>query len=58
MGGDLLTHAVRSATIAAGVIGARALVAEAIDDNAATFYRHAGLRPSTVRADLLYLPLR
>jgi GNAT superfamily N-acetyltransferase len=44
LGGDLLTHAVRNATAAADVVGARALVAEAIDEAAAQFYLHAGLR--------------
>ena len=58
LGLDLLTHAVRMATVAADVIGARALVAEAIDETAAEFYVHAGLRRSAVRQDLLYLPLR
>jgi GNAT superfamily N-acetyltransferase len=58
LGGDLLTHAIRNATIAADVIGARALVAEAIDESAAQFYLHAGLRRSAVRADLLFMPLR
>jgi len=58
LGLDLLTHAVRMATIAADVIGARALVAEALDETAAEFYVHAGLRRSVGRQDLLYLPLR
>jgi hypothetical protein len=39
-------------------VGARALVAEALDDRAAQFYLHAGLRRSAVRSDLLFLPLR
>jgi hypothetical protein len=34
------------------------MVAEAIDESAAQFYLHAGLRRSAVRADLLFLPLR
>ena len=58
LGGDLLTHAVRNATTAANLIGARALVAEAIDEIAARFYLHAGLRRSAARANLLFLPLR
>lgn len=58
LGRDLLTHAVRNATTAAHVTGARALVAEAIDERAAAFYRHEGLRPSAIRPDLLFLPLR
>jgi predicted GNAT family N-acyltransferase len=58
LGGDLLTHALRNATLAANLVGARSLVAEAIDETAAQFYLHAGLRRSAVRADLLYAPLR
>jgi GNAT superfamily N-acetyltransferase len=42
LGGDLVTHAVRNVTIAANVVGARALVAEAIDEAAAQFYRLFG----------------
>ncbi|MCL2736117.1 MAG: GNAT family N-acetyltransferase [Propionibacteriaceae bacterium] len=57
LGGDLLTHAVRNATTAAGLVGARALVAEAIDESAAGFYLHAGMRRSAARTDLLFLPL-
>lgn len=58
LGTDLLTHAVRGATLAADVIGARALVAEAINEGAAQFYLRAGLRRSAVRDDLLFMPLR
>ncbi|MDR0783472.1 MAG: GNAT family N-acetyltransferase [Propionibacteriaceae bacterium] len=58
LGADLLAHAIRNATTAADVVGARAMVAEAIDESAAQFYLHAGLRRSAVRADLLFLPLR
>jgi len=58
LGGDLLTHAVRNATTAASLVGARALVAEAIDESAVQFYLHAGLRRSAARSDLLFLPLR
>jgi len=57
LGGDLLTHAIRNATRVADVVGARALVAEAINEVAASFYLHAGLRRSAVRTDLLYMPL-
>jgi len=49
---------IRNATLVADVVGTRALVAEAINDVAASFYVHAGLRRSAIRADLLYLPLR
>ena len=57
LGSDLLTHAIRSATIAASIVGARAMVTEAINDTAAEFYRHEGLRPSAIRTDLFYMPL-
>ena len=58
LGSDLLTHAIRNANLAASLVGARALVAEALDDRAAQFYLHAGLRRSAARSDLLFLPLR
>jgi len=57
LGADLLTHAVRDATTVAGIVGARALVTEAIDEAAIRLYLRNNLRQSAVRADLLYLPL-
>ena len=57
LGSDLLTHAIRSATTAANIVGARAMVTEAINDTAAKFYQHEGLRPSAIRTDLFYMPL-
>ena len=57
LGSDLLTHAIRSATTAASIVGARALVTEAMNAVAARFYLYEGLRQSAVRTDLFYLPL-
>jgi len=57
LGSDLLTHAIRNATTAASIVGARAMVTEAISDTAAKFYQHEGLRPSVIRTDLFYMPL-
>ena len=57
LGADLLTHAVRAASLAASVIGARALVAEAIDDAAGNFYLAQGFRQVVGRTDLFALPL-
>ncbi|MDO5672646.1 MAG: GNAT family N-acetyltransferase [Actinomycetaceae bacterium] len=58
LGRILLTHAIHNATKAADLIGARALVAEAVNEQAAQFYLHAGLRPSSSRDDLFFFPLR
>jgi len=44
LGADLLTHAVRAANVAAEILGARALVTEALDESAANFYLSQGLR--------------
>ena len=57
IGRDLLADALANATIGARVMGARALVAEAIDDGAAQWYAKQGLTRSTVRPDLCYARL-
>ncbi|GAB2469970.1 GNAT family N-acetyltransferase [Xylanimonas ulmi] len=57
VGRDLLADALSNATIAAQVIGARALVAEAIDTRAAQWYAKQGLTRSTIRSDLCYARL-
>lgn len=57
LGADLLTHAVRAAIVAAEILGARALVTEALDESAANFYRSQGLRQIAGREDLFALPL-
>lgn len=45
LGKDLLAHAIRQATIAADALGARALVTEAKDASATSFYEHMGMKP-------------
>jgi len=52
LGCDLLSDALRIARTASQMLGARALVAEALDDDAARFYAHQGLWRSSVRPDL------
>lgn len=47
IGGALLSHAIRTADRAGRVVAARLLVVDAIDDRAASFYRHYGLTPLT-----------
>ena len=44
LGTDLLIDAARRAVAAAEVIGARAIVVQAIDDGARSFYEHFGFR--------------
>ena len=58
LGEDLLTQAVRAAYLAAEVLGARALVAEAINDSAASFYLYQGFKKVPGRANLYALPLK
>lgn len=58
LGRDLLADALRNAHAGAAILGARALVAEALDEDAARFYAHHGLWRSGVRMDLLAAPLR
>ena len=45
LGQDLLAHAIRQAAVAATALGARALVTEAKDARAASFYEHMGMKP-------------
>lgn len=58
LGRSLFIDAVRKTQAAARLIGARALITEAIDDQAAAFYRHLGMKPLNAAPHLLYLPLR
>lgn len=58
LGRDLLADALFKAAAAARILGARALVAEALDDDAGRFYAHRGLWQSTARPDLFAAPLR
>ena len=57
VGRDLLADALANASIGAKVMGARALVAEAVDDEAARWYVRQGLTRSAVRPDLCYARL-
>ncbi len=52
LGRDLLSDALATATRAARLIGARALVAEALNESAGTFYAHQGLWQSNARPNL------
>ena len=55
LGSDLPIDATRRALAAADVIGARALVVQAIDEAAATFYGRCGFRPFSEREPLMLL---
>ena len=57
LGRDLVADALANAEIGAAVLGARALVAEAIDEDAERFYLHLGLWQSSVRGDLFAIRL-
>ncbi|MCR2052132.1 GNAT family N-acetyltransferase [Actinomyces bowdenii] len=45
LGSVLLSHAVRAADHASRIVAARLLVVDAIDEHAASFYRHYGFTP-------------
>ena len=53
LGADLLVDAARRALAAADVIGARALVVQALDDEAKGFYERFGFRPFSNREPLM-----
>ena len=57
LGADLLTHAIRQANVATSALGARALVTEAKDADAASFYAHMGMRPIAGQPDTFAMPL-
>lgn len=54
---DLVADAIANAQVAAQVLGARALVAEALDEDAERFYEHLGFWRSEVRRDLFAIRL-
>ena len=58
LGRDLLADAVAKAVSGASVMGARALIAEAIDEQAERFYDHLGLWRSAERPDLFAMRLQ
>jgi GNAT superfamily N-acetyltransferase len=57
IGTGLLKHAFERAVTAAGLVGGRALVVKAIDDEAAAFWRRRGFVPSRDDAHLLFRPI-
>jgi GNAT superfamily N-acetyltransferase len=54
LGTALLAHALRRSVRAAELVGGRALVVKAIDDEAAAFWRRRGFRPSRDDQMLLF----
>ncbi|MFM7269458.1 MAG: GNAT family N-acetyltransferase [Cyanobium sp.] len=57
LGRALVTHAIRLSLQARQLVGTRALLVHAIDDQAAAFYRRMGFRPSPLSAHTLMLQL-
>lgn len=55
LGGDLIADASRRALAAADLIGARALITQALDDRAGNFYRRFGFRAFSEREPLMLL---
>ena len=55
LGSDLLIDAARRALAASDLIGARAIVVQAIDDKARSFYERFGFRPFSEREPLMLL---
>lgn len=53
LGSDLLIDAVKRALAAADVIGARAIVVQAMNEEAKSFYKHFGFRPFSGREPLM-----
>lgn len=58
LGRDLLADALHDAQAGAAILGAWALVAEALDEQAGRFYAHHGLWQFPARPDLFAAPLR
>lgn len=58
IGAALLREALRSAVNAADIIGARAVVVDAKDDDAAAFYRHFDFDPFPDQPHQLYLLMK
>ena len=57
IGSDLLRDALRRAVGAADQVGIRAVLVDAIDGNAANFYRHYGFEPTTDDGLTLMVPV-
>jgi len=58
IGRDLLADAMRRAIQAAKIIGARALLIHALDEDAAGFYVGHGFKSFDEKAETLYLPMK
>lgn len=57
LGADLLADAVRRCCAASEIAGARAIIAHAIDDDAARFYQRHGFVPSPLGQRIMLLPM-
>ncbi len=53
LGSDLLINAARRSLAAAGTVGARAVIVQAIDERAKAFYKRFGFRPFSEREPLM-----
>ena len=58
LGSQLLASALRRAAVGARDLGGRYVIVDAIDDAAASFYRHHGFEPIPGRPDRLVLPTK
>lgn len=58
LGSQLLASALTRAAAAARDLGGRYVIVDAIDDSAASFYRHHGFEPIPGRPDRLVLPTK
>lgn len=57
LGTDLLRDALRRCLAAAGIVGARGVIAHAIDEDAVDFYQHHGFLPSPLGERLMLMPI-
>jgi GNAT superfamily N-acetyltransferase len=57
LGGDLLADAIRRCLAAADIVGARGILAHAIDDEAARFYERHGFSRSPLGERVMLLPI-
>ena len=57
LGADLLVDALRRCLAAAEIVGARAVVAHAIDEDAVKFYRHHGFQLSPLGERVMLMPI-
>ena len=55
LGSDLLVDAARRCLAAASVVGARAIIVQAIDEQAAAFYAKFGFRQFSAREPLMLI---